>query len=110
MYDERRNPLGLGLRIYISLNGLNISIQGFKFASRYKKTTEFRPRRNNSSVIPAPKFVQITMTNENSQEAIKEIYKDNFYSLPANRHKRDELIKKILLEQNELDNKKAPPR
>tara|TARA_B100000131_G_scaffold208129_1_gene200225 strand:- start:149 stop:301 length:153 start_codon:yes stop_codon:yes gene_type:complete len=50
------------------------------------------------------------MTNENSQEAIKEIYKDNFYSLPANRHKRDELIKKILLEQNELDNKKAPPR
>ena len=50
------------------------------------------------------------MTNESSQEAIKEIYKDNFYSLPANRHKRDELIKKILLEQNELDNKKAPPK
>jgi len=75
-----------------------------------KKTTEFRQRRNNSSVIPATNFVQITMTNESSQEAIKEIYKDNFYSLPANRHKRDDLIKKILLEQNELDNKKAPPK
>ena len=50
------------------------------------------------------------MTNESSQEAIKEIYKDNFYSLPANRHKRDELIKKILLEQNGLDIKKAPPK
>jgi len=50
------------------------------------------------------------MTNNSSQEAIKGIYQDNFYSLPENRHKRDELIKKILLEQNELDNKKAPPK
>ncbi len=46
------------------------------------------------------------MTDISSQEAIKGIYQDNFYSLPENRHKRDELIKKILLEQNELDNKK----
>ena len=75
-----------------------------------KKTTEFRQRRNNFSVIPATNTRKNTMTNESSQEAIKEIYKDNFYSLPANRHKRDELIKKILLEQNELGIKKAPPK
>jgi hypothetical protein len=50
------------------------------------------------------------MTDISSQEAIKGIYQDNFYSLPENRHKRDDLIKKILLEQNELDNKKAPPK
>jgi len=37
LYDERRNPLGLGLRIYRSLIGLSMIIQGFKFASRYKK-------------------------------------------------------------------------
>ena len=49
------------------------------------------------------------MTHDNNQETIKEIYQDSFYSQPENRHKRDELIKKILLEQNELDNKKAPP-
>ena len=110
LYDERRNPLGLGLRIYRSLIGLSMIIQGFKFASRYKKTKEFRQRRNNFSVIPATNIQKKIMTNESSQEAIKEIYKDNFYSLPVNRHKRDELIKKILFEQNELDIKKTPPK
>jgi len=60
------------------------------------------------------------MTHDSSQEAIKVLYQDSFYSQPANRHKRDELIKRILLEQNEtekknyeskkLNNKKAPPK
>ena len=45
------------------------------------------------------------MTNNSSQETIKGIYQDSFYSQPENRHKRDELIKKILLEQNETKEK-----
>jgi hypothetical protein len=45
------------------------------------------------------------MTHESNQEVIREIYQDSFYSLPQNRHKRDELIKKILTEQNEANEK-----
>jgi len=45
------------------------------------------------------------MTHEINQEVIREIYQDSFYSLPQNRHKRDELIKKILTEQNEANEK-----
>ena len=45
------------------------------------------------------------MTHDSSQDAIKVLYQDSFYSQPANRHKRDELIKKILLEQNETEEK-----
>lgn len=41
------------------------------------------------------------MTNESSQEAIKVIYQDEFFSRPENRHRRDDLIKKILESQNE---------
>ena len=52
------------------------------------------------------------MTNESSQEAIKVIYQDEFFSRPENRHRRDDLIKKILESQNELEGhipiKKAP--
>ena len=45
------------------------------------------------------------MTHEINHEVIREIYQDSFYSLPQNRHKRDELIKKILTEQNEANEK-----
>ena len=54
------------------------------------------------------------MTNESSQEAIKVIYSDDFFSPPENRHQRDDLIKKILQSQFDLEDhipiKKAPPR
>tara|TARA_R100000900_G_C3288773_1_gene155273 strand:- start:127 stop:291 length:165 start_codon:yes stop_codon:yes gene_type:complete len=54
------------------------------------------------------------MTNESSQEAIKVIYSDDFFSRPENRHQRDDLIKKILQSQFDLEDhipiKKAPPR
>ena len=39
------------------------------------------------------------MTNESSQEAIKIIYQDSWFALPKNRHYRDDLIKKLLLNE-----------
>ena len=45
------------------------------------------------------------MTHDNSQEAIKIIYKDSFFAQPANRHRRDELIKEILKSQIETEDK-----
>jgi len=45
------------------------------------------------------------MTNESSQEAIKIIYGDEFFSLPQNRHRRDDLIKKIHQSQIETERK-----
>ena len=46
-----------------------------------------------------------SMTNESSQEAIKIIYGDEFFSLPQNRHRRDDLIKKIHQSQIETERK-----
>jgi len=45
------------------------------------------------------------MTPDNSQEAIKIIYEDSFFAQPANKHRRDALIKKILQTQIETENK-----
>ena len=45
------------------------------------------------------------MTHDANQEAIKIIYKDSFFAQPANRHRRDELIKEILKSQIETEEK-----
>ena len=42
------------------------------------------------------------MTHNLSEDAIKIIYGDEFFSKPQNRHHRDELIKKLVLHENEL--------
>ena len=42
------------------------------------------------------------MTNSLNKDAIKIIYGDEFFSKPQNRHHRDELIKKLVLQENEL--------
>jgi hypothetical protein len=42
------------------------------------------------------------MTDNLSEDAIKLIYGDEFFSKPQNRHHRDELIKKLVLHENEL--------
>jgi hypothetical protein len=45
------------------------------------------------------------MTHDASQEAIKIIYRDSFFAQPANKHRRDELIKEILKAQVETEEK-----
>ena len=45
------------------------------------------------------------MTHDASQEAIRIIYQDSFFAQPANRHRRDELIKEILKSQIETEKK-----
>ena len=42
------------------------------------------------------------MTDSLNKDAIKIIYGDEFFSKPQNRHHRDELIKKLVLHENEL--------
>ena len=45
------------------------------------------------------------MTHDTNQEAIRNIYNDSFFAQPANRHRRDELIKEILKSQIEAEEK-----
>jgi|TARA_R100001129_G_scaffold162956_1_gene128377 hypothetical protein len=45
------------------------------------------------------------MTYNADQEAIKIIYKDEFFAKPENKHRRDELIREILKNQVETENK-----
>ena len=45
------------------------------------------------------------MTHDSSQEAIKIIYNDSFFAQPANKHRRDELIKEILKAQIKMEQK-----
>jgi hypothetical protein len=55
------------------------------------------------SSLCLPSIKSEAMTDENRQEVIKIIYKDPFFSLPKNRHYRDELIKKIHDRQLEIE-------